>query len=96
MSWPRKGHRRAVRKVQSLHINRKNVTTSPCPACGYEPDSANAIDGSGADPAVGDFSICLRCRMPLKFGYDYQLERLSQAELLEFKKLLEEIRSKKK
>jgi len=69
-------------------MNKKNVTTSKCPVCGYEVDSATAVDGSRAEPSVGDFTICVLCRSPLKFGYDFQLEALSLAERVQFKKLL--------
>ena len=62
---------------------KKNVTASVCPACGYVVDSATAIDGSGAQPAVGDFTICLKCHCALKFGYDFQLEYLTAAEVFE-------------
>jgi len=63
----------------------KNVTSSVCPSCGYAIDSATAVDGSGAQPSVGDFTICFRCRLPLRFGYDFQLERLTVPELVQFR-----------
>lgn len=70
--------------------DKKNVTTQACPECGYVVDSATAIDGSGTQPIVGDFTICLKCRRPFKFGYDFKLERLTADELVEFKKALKD------
>jgi hypothetical protein len=67
------------------NTNKKNVTASRCPACGYEVDSATAADGSDDEPAVGDYTICFRCRRVLKFGYDFQLERLTNDEFAKFK-----------
>ena len=67
-----------------MNPDKKNVTDSLCQACGYKVDSATAVDGSGDQPAVGDFTICVNCRQLLKFGYDFQLRLLTRAEFVEF------------
>lgn len=77
--------------MTKVHLNRKlNVPTRLCPKCGKLLDSASPVDNSQAEPAVGDYSFCLRCRVPLKFTYDLHLELLTPEETVEFHKLLKE------
>jgi hypothetical protein len=49
-------------------------------------DSTFPVDRSdpNSEPAVGDFTICAKCGVSAKFGYGYQLEKLTEAEWSEF------------
>jgi hypothetical protein len=69
---------------------RKNVTASVCPECGAYVDSATCINEEGAQPEVGDFTICIRCHVLLKFGYDYKLEPATKAEFDDVIRLIRE------
>lgn len=43
------------------------VPASRCPACGYRMDSATCPAGERQRPREGDFAICLKCGVCLRF-----------------------------
>ena len=42
-----------------------------CPSCGHNLGLASNIDQSCEPPQEGDFSLCIRCGLPMKFGYNH-------------------------
>jgi len=52
-----------------------------CPECGYFFDHATEIEGSGAQPTPGAFTICLQCAALLRYQLDMRTALATEAEL---------------
>lgn len=56
----------------------KLETTPHCPCCGHKLDGAFCVDRD-ASPSDGDWTICIKCAAPLRFGPELTL-RAAKAE----------------
>jgi hypothetical protein len=60
---------------------RRGVVLSTCPRCRYEMDAATAVREGGRRPQAGDFSLCGRCGLPLRFDGEGKLVAATIEEL---------------
>ena len=61
-------------------MERKRLPISRCPSCGYQFDSATALENPDAKPKPGDLSICLNCGEWLTFADDLTVRLLESKE----------------
>jgi len=59
----------------------RQVRTSRCPYCSHRLDAASAVDGSGAAPVPGDYSVCVNCGGFLRFISRLRLARITATHL---------------
>ena len=62
---------------------RAGVTPTSCQRCGYRMDSASVLGDKTARPRPGDFSICARCGLPMRFAEGGRLRAIEVAEIEE-------------
>lgn len=61
----------------------KQLEGNVCPVCGYNIDSASAIDGVDAIPQPGDVSICFDCTSYLIFDENIKSRVLTVDEIVD-------------
>ena len=52
-----------------------------CPRCRYRMDAASTLTGANCQPKAGDFSICMRCGLIMRFKDATHLRAAAPAEI---------------